>query len=310
MEDDDSNFEVSSYIYPDAFDNVLGKHFLNSFSLSHVNIRSLYKNFDEFCLLFDNLESKFDVITLSEVWNVSDTALFSLTGYTLEVKCRKGNARGGGVGAYIRSSLKYVIQNFEVTNAESLWLQMNINMKKVIVGIIYRKPNTDVDECQNSLLDILSLLKIDKVNCILMGDFNITFLDSDQKVEQFKTALQCFGLEQLITTPTRVTKLSSTLIDHAYTNFSTSTVHAGVIEADISDHFPIFVVFENCAVKSKGMCHGRITFRSYKKYEEKKFQDSLAEVRWDLVFKQNDVNKAYIMFTSCFKEYVINMPQY
>ena len=179
---------------------------------------------------------------------------------------------------------------------------MNINMKKVIVGIIYRKPNTNVDEFQDSLLDILSLLKIDKVNCILMGDFNINFLDSDQKVEQFKTTLQCFGLEQLITTPTRVTKLSSTLIDHAYTNFSTSTaVHAGVIEADISDHFPIFVVFENCAVKSKGMCHGRITFRSYKKYEGKKFQDSLAEVRWDLVFKQNDVNKAYIMFYELFQ---------
>ena len=60
---------------------------------------------------------------------------------------------------------------------------MNINVKKVIVGIIYRKPNTDVDEFQNSLLDILSLLKIDKVNCILMGDFNINFLDSDQKVD-------------------------------------------------------------------------------------------------------------------------------
>ena len=114
MEDDDSNFEVSSYhICPDAFDHVLGKTFLNSFSLSHVNIRSLSTNFDELSLLIDNLESQFDVMALSEVWNVSDTALFGLTGYTLEVKCRTANARGGDVGAYIRSS--YVIQNFEVT---------------------------------------------------------------------------------------------------------------------------------------------------------------------------------------------------
>ena len=76
---------------------------------------------------------------------------------------------------------------------------------------------------------------------------------------------------------------------------------AGVIEADVSDHFPIFVVFGSCAVKSKGMCHGMITFRSYKKYDQKKFQDSLAEVKWDLVFKQNDVNKAYDMFYELFQ---------
>ena len=83
-----------------------GNIFLNSFSLSHVNIRLLHKNFDELCLLFDNLESKFDVITLSEVWNVSDTALFSLTGYTLEVKCRKGNARERGC----RSLYSFIIK--------------------------------------------------------------------------------------------------------------------------------------------------------------------------------------------------------
>lgn len=71
-----------------------------------------------------------------------------------------------------------------------------------------------------------------------MGDIDINILDSDQKVEEFKTALQCFGLEQVITTPTRVTKLTSSLIDHAYTNFSISSkVHAGVIETDVSDHF-------------------------------------------------------------------------
>ena len=43
-----SNFEVSSYnLCPDTFDKGLGKLFSNSLSLSHVNIRSLQKNYDE-----------------------------------------------------------------------------------------------------------------------------------------------------------------------------------------------------------------------------------------------------------------------
>ena len=59
-----------------------------------------------------------------------DKALFSLTGYALEIKCRQENSRGGCIGAYIHSSLKYVIQNVQVTHEESLWLQMNIKRKK------------------------------------------------------------------------------------------------------------------------------------------------------------------------------------
>ena len=42
-----------------------------------------------------------DIIALSEVWNVPNTDIFSLNGYNLEVKCRDGGMRGGGVGAYM-----------------------------------------------------------------------------------------------------------------------------------------------------------------------------------------------------------------
>lgn len=65
--------------------------------------------------------------------------------------------------------------------------------------------------------------------------------------------------------------------------------------------FPIFVVFENCEIKNKDMFNGRITFRSYKKYDEKQFQDNLEKISWDLVFKQKDVNQAYVMFYELFQ---------
>ena len=135
-----------------------------------------------------------------------------------------------------------------------------------------------------------------------MGDFNINLLDTDQKVEQFQTALHCLGLEQLITTPTRVTKLTSSLIDHAYTNVNSSKIHAGVIETDISDHFPIFVIFEHCTVTSNDTCRRRTTTRSFKNSEDKKLQEELSKARWDLVFRQEDVNKAYDMFYKLFQE--------
>ena len=228
MDDHDSNLEVTSYnLTPDTFDKVLQKQMLQSFSLTHVNIRSLQKNVNEINLLYEHiLKSKFDVICLSEVWKVQNTAALGLTGYNLEVKCRQDELRGGGVGAYIRSSIKYSTLDYDVLHAESLWFDMNVNGCRVIVGIIYRKPNTDISEFQDSLLNVLGNLKIDKLQCILLGDFNINLLVSDNKVEQFQSGLQCMGMQQLITSPTRVTKNTSSLIDHIYTNLIASGIHA------------------------------------------------------------------------------------
>ena len=49
--------------------------------------------------------------------------------------------------------------------------------------------------------------------------------------------------QQLIEVPTRVNNLSSSLIDHVYTNFSSKCVHSGTIDTDMSDHFPIYAIF-------------------------------------------------------------------
>ena len=116
MNNDDVQYSViQSYkLEPHLFDDTLSKEMQNSFSISHVNIRSLNKNYDNLNLLYDNtIKSKFDIIALSEVWRVSNKELLSFNEYTLEVKCRTEGSRGGGVGAYIHSSLKYIILDHE-----------------------------------------------------------------------------------------------------------------------------------------------------------------------------------------------------
>ena len=45
----------------------------------------------------------------------------------------------------------------------------------------------------------------------------------------------------VITRPTRVTRHSSTVIDHILTNaILTKNISSGIVKMDISDHFPIF----------------------------------------------------------------------
>ena len=166
---------------------------------------------------------------MSEFWNVSDADILGIDGYTLEVNCRDPGIRGRGVGVYVHSMLKYKILLYDIDFAESLWLEVQIDNCTAVVGVIYRKPNTDIDQFQESLLSVLEKIKVDKKLCILMGDFNIDLNNPSINSEMFATSLVCLGMHQLIKPLTRVTPTSGSLIDHIYTNMVVERICAGTI---------------------------------------------------------------------------------
>ena len=303
MDDNLPNNVISYSIDPNQVDEIFQRN-SNFFSICHVNIRSLQKNFSQLTILFeDTVEYNFDIIAISEVWNVPNKDLFSLDGYHLEVKCREGGLRGGGVGAYICSSLKYNILNHSVIFAESLWIEVYNGKDKIIVGVIYRKPNTDLEQFKNSLLSVIDTLSVDKSDVILLGDLNVNLLQTSTngKADELLTSIESTGLHQIITTPTRVTKHSSSLIDHIYTNASRPEIHSGVIKTDVSDHFPVFVALKHLITSPNKNGPPKKTIRSYRTYNAASFCGNLAEVDWKKVYGCNDVNSAYITFYNLLK---------
>ena len=69
---------------------------------------------------------------------------------------------------------------------------------------------------------------------ILTGDCNIDMLKpSDSLTEQYQGILEVFGLRQLITQPTHVTRSSKTLIDHLITNHPQRVTDTGLIPCSI-----------------------------------------------------------------------------
>ena len=215
----DNNFDVNfntNPITPSDFGNTYNSLVPNSFAVSHVNVRSMNKNFEELKLLYETvLTEKFKVIGVSETWAMYNSNLFNLNSYNLEYNCRK-IGRGGGVAAYIHNSVNYKILPLHVLHSESLWLELIDNKHVFIVGIIYRKPNTSVSEFHTSLLDVLCSIKLDKKQCILMGDFNMDFSKPDISIDNFQTNMICLNLKQLVLTPTRITSTTETVIDHIY----------------------------------------------------------------------------------------------
>ena len=56
----------TKYLFPDQFHNLLDKYMTDWFSILHLNIRSIKKNFKNFKLFFSLLGFSFGVICFSE----------------------------------------------------------------------------------------------------------------------------------------------------------------------------------------------------------------------------------------------------
>ena len=98
----------TDYISPDDFSGNFKDFTENSFSVLHLNIRSLNKNFESFAELYKSLSFKFSIICFSATWsndeNLDKNSLFQLEGYSLLHENTK--YRGGwGVAIIVHESL-------------------------------------------------------------------------------------------------------------------------------------------------------------------------------------------------------------
>ena len=81
---DISSFETN-YLSPSEIDKNFQNFSKESFSVLHLNIRSMNKNFEAFQDFYKSLNTKFSIICLTETWandsSVNQNSLFQIEGY-------------------------------------------------------------------------------------------------------------------------------------------------------------------------------------------------------------------------------------
>ncbi|KAG5885134.1 hypothetical protein JTB14_031990 [Gonioctena quinquepunctata] len=155
------------------------------------------------------INESYSVIGLSETW-LDHSALsnaFHVSGYKLE---RKYRGSRGGIAFYIKNSVKYKI--IDVTTPansclEQLWISTSIAGRSV--GSLCRSPQNNVQVCLHYLENLFSSFMSVYEIVLFGGDFN---RDMNNK-NPLQKWLKNYGLHQLITNLTRISKTSITLID-------------------------------------------------------------------------------------------------
>ena len=255
----------------------------------HLNIRSINKNIDNLNYLLANPENNPDIILISETWlspsaKLSKLSNIKINNYTFISQPRSWS-RGGGVGMFIRSSLSYTIfTNFN--NLHPHFEQLTIKLKSsslaantnCIIAVLYRPPNFD-SELWNSNFEkyYTTLLSNNCDNIILTGDLNYNLLDnSNPNTKNFNNIMNIFDLTQCITSPTRVSNNSASLLDVFLTNKPELIIKSGILhDKPIADHETIYLDFHLKPKKIKCITK---TYRNLKKLNPSFFlKDLLAQ---------------------------------
>ena len=287
-----SDNEINNYTSSDAF------------SMLHCNTRSISANFDALNQLLCDLNHSFSIIGLSETKlkvDKENLSNISLRGYTFLSNPSLTNA--GGVGLYVKNNLNFNLRedlnSINTVEFESIWIEVEMNNKNLICGVIYRHPSNSNNEAFLNYLNSTAE-KINKENkhCAVMGDFNFDLLnwENHSDTEEFFNLLGSYYFLPHILQPTRITDHSATLIDNIFFNSAQHLTISGNILHDLTDHLPNFLIIKEFkSVPNKTKAYKR----DYKHYDEEAFLEEMKNIDWTKRLPESeDINQMFDTFYS------------
>lgn len=172
--------------------------------------------------------------------------------------------------------------------------------KNIIVSCIYRSPGSNIDTFKDWMEEAFT--KTSQKVMFICGDFNIDLLNPNnhKMTEDFINTVFSLGLYPQITRPSRITLHCATLIDNIFTNIIQNNTVSGLLINDISDHQPIFTVYDNNYSLNR---QDKKTFPKRVRTEEtiEALKVDLLSQDWEFMDNEKDVDKAHEEFLRIFK---------
>ena len=159
----------------------------------------------------------------------------------------------------MHSSINKIVRrrpHSESEAVESVWLEIQTRKSSILVGYIYGNQAATFD-WYDQFVTMMDRVQDCKLNVVMLGDFNI---DMQKGNPAWDSTITLFGLDQMITSPTRITPHSS----------DTSIVLNILVPATgISDHFPVCCTLSVKTAKPVLNVHSSIVYRCFKQFDER-----------------------------------------
>ena len=174
------------------------------FKIGTLNIASLHKHIDELIVVME--KQPFDILAVNETRldeTIPDSSI-QIPGYFVVRNDR--NRNGGGVCAYVRSSINIRRRtDLESSSLELLALEVKKpNSKPFLVYCWYRPPHSPV-ECFDIFEQLINKAEFDYTDIYITGDINCDLLSDTRELHTTRliNLLETYQLSQFIKEPTK-----------------------------------------------------------------------------------------------------------
>ena len=267
-------FSLNSPLY--TLDKQLEK-FPHDQKIGHLNTVSIPKHYDE----LKPIINKFQIFASSETNIRANTpdSLYNFEGYNFFGSNRKKGTLG--VGLYVNSQIeaKRVRTNFKQSQPEMVFVECKFRKTILLVGVIYKSPGVSY-KAYEEITECIASITTKYTHVILLGDYNLDFLRPDAPATKFfKTnILEQFGLEQIITKPTRITRNSRSLLDLILISNPSMVKHSDVVDfPGLSDHSLTYLSY---SIKRPRFKPKKILRRDFRKFSTNDFNTDIEKINW------------------------------
>ena len=128
--------------------------------------------------------------------------------------------------------------------------------------------------------------------------FFLSYSETHQGTKEFANLMFNYAFVPLISTPTRITADTATLIDNIFINEIVNFGHSlnGVLVSDILDHYPVLHINRECKLNG---WETFIYWRVYNQQNKQTFLTALKHIDWDEVHVSCDTQSSFNVFHNC-----------
>lgn len=264
--------------------------FASQLKVMHFNVQSLSSKLISIQNVLTRLEDRdiiLDCILLCETFlHENNVQLAEIPGYNLVSKHRS-NLKRGGVAIYIRNELSYKVKEdvstFIEGQFESVFIEIDVENSKTIVGEIYRIPNSDPHLSLQRFDYIFS--KLHNFKNVVIGtdqNFDLLKVNAHKNTSDLLDSAFANGLIPTITKPTRITHTSATLIDNIYVKHNKQhKVNSAILVSDMSDHLPVFCFINSTAQRQQPKSTTQFQCRKLTNTQFLNIKQSLDTINWN-----------------------------
>ena len=276
----------------DVYDQLrkLKKENKNGPILCYLNINSIRYKFDDLKeILTDKLVDML-IVAETKIDDSFNINLFKAEGYKTERRDR--TAHGGGLMTFVRSDLPFKRRkDLECEEVETICYELSMSKRKWCILGAYRPPSMNNQNFESDLTKYLDKMFINYDNIICIGDLNYDLLIKE-KSKPLTNICDNFNLQCMVKEPTCFTKNQTpTLIDVILTNSKTLLCNTVNFNCGLSDCHNMIATSlrESCKKNEKK----KVTFRSYKNFDEAQLNDDLSRVPFQVAHTFDDVDDIY-----------------